>query len=196
MQRFLSAETFLEAGCDEAGRGPLAGPVLAAAVILPRDFDLPGLNDSKKLDEKTRFELEPEIRRQALAYGIAQCSPAEIDQYNILNASILAMHRALDQLSMKPDLILVDGNRFKNYPFIPHQCVVKGDSKFASIAAASILAKNERDRIMVKLAELYPGYGWERNMAYPTPEHRQALLKLGPTPEHRVSFKLKNQNPD
>ena len=106
------------------------------------------------------------------------------------------MHRALDQLSMKPDLILVDGNRFKNYPFIPHQCVVKGDSKFASIAAASILAKNERDRIMVKLAELYPGYGWERNMAYPTPEHRQALLKLGPTPEHRVSFKLKNQNPD
>jgi ribonuclease HII len=193
LQRFLSAETFLEAGCDEAGRGPLAGPVLAAAVILPRDFDLPGLNDSKKLDEKTRFELEPEIRRQALAYGIAQCSPAEIDQYNILNASILAMHRALDQLSMKPDLILVDGNRFKNYPFIPHQCVVKGDSKFASIAAASILAKNERDRIMVKLAELYPGYGWERNMAYPTPEHRQALLKLGPTPEHRVSFKLKNQ---
>lgn len=196
MQRFLSADTFLEAGCDEAGRGPLAGPVLAAAVILPRDFDLPGLNDSKKLDEKTRFELEPEIRKQALSYGIAQCSPAEIDQYNILNASILAMHRALDQLSMKPDLILVDGNRFKNYPFIPHQCVVKGDSKFASIAAASILAKNERDRIMVKLAELYPGYGWERNMAYPTPEHRQALLKLGPTPEHRVSFKLKNQNPD
>jgi ribonuclease HII len=196
LQRFLSAETFLEAGCDEAGRGPLAGPVLAAAVILPRDFDLPGLNDSKKLDEKTRFELEPEIRKQALSYGIALCSPAEIDQYNILNASILAMHRALDQLSMKPDLILVDGNRFKNYPFIPHQCVVKGDSKFASIAAASILAKNERDRIMVKLAELYPGYGWERNMAYPTPEHRQALLKLGPTPEHRVSFKLKNQNPD
>jgi ribonuclease HII len=141
LQRFLSADTFLEAGCDEAGRGPLAGPVLAAAVILPRNFDLPGLNDSKKLDEKTRFELEPEILKQALAYGIAQCSPAEIDQYNILNASILAMHRALDQLSMKPDLILVDGNRFKNYPFIPHQCVVKGDSKFASIAAASILAK-------------------------------------------------------
>ena len=193
MQRFLSAEPFLEAGCDEAGRGPLAGPVLAAAVILPRDFDLPGLNDSKKLDEKTRFELEPEILKQALAYGIAKCSPAEIDQYNILNASILAMHRALDQLLLKPDLILVDGNRFKNYPFIPHQCVVKGDSKFASIAAASILAKNERDRIMVKLAELYPGYGWERNMAYPTPEHRRALLKLGPTPEHRVSFKLKNQ---
>jgi len=191
MKRFLSPETMLEAGCDEAGRGPLAGPVLAAAVILPRDFDLPGLNDSKKLDEKARFQLEPEIRKQAICFGIAACSPSEIDQFNILNASILAMHRALDQLTMKPELILVDGNRFKNYPFISHQCIVKGDSKVASIAAASILAKNERDRIMIRLAEQYPGYGWERNMAYPTLEHRKALLQLGPTPEHRVSFKVK-----
>jgi ribonuclease HII len=191
MQRFLSPEQFLEVGCDEAGRGPLAGPVLAAAVILPRDFDLPGLNDSKQLNNSIRQQLEIEIKRQAIAFGIASCSPSEIDQYNILNASILAMHRAIDALSVKPDLILADGNRFKNYPFIPHQCVVKGDSKFASIAAASILAKNERDRIMIELAAQYPGYGWERNMAYPTSEHRKALLLLGPTPHHRVSFKVK-----
>jgi ribonuclease HII len=191
MKRFLSPKEVLEAGCDEAGRGPLAGPVLAAAVILPRDFEIPGLDDSKKLDEKTRLVLESEIRYQALEFAVASCTPSEIDRFNILNASILAMHRALDQLKTKPHLILVDGNRFKNYPFIPHQCIVKGDSKVASIAAASILAKNERDRIMVQLAEKYPGYGWERNMAYPTPEHCEALLRLGPTPEHRTSFKVK-----
>jgi ribonuclease HII len=181
----------LEVGCDEAGRGPLAGPVLAAAVILPRDFDLPGLNDSKKLNESVRVELEIGIKTQALAFAVASCSPSEIDRFNILQASILAMHRAIDQLSLRPDFILVDGNRFKNYPFIPHQCFVKGDSRYASIAAASILAKNERDRIMKDLALQYPGYGWERNMAYPTLEHRRALQKLGPTPEHRRSFVLK-----
>jgi len=191
MNRFLSPEGTLEVGCDEAGRGPLAGPVLAAAVILPRDFDLPGLNDSKKLNETLRLELEVGIKHQALAFAMASCSASEIDTYNILQASILAMHRAIDQLTLRPELILVDGNRFKNYPFIPHQCFVKGDSRFASIAAASILAKNERDRIMKDLALVYPGYGWERNMAYPTLEHRKALQALGPTPEHRRSFVLK-----
>jgi len=191
MNRFHSPDGMLEVGCDEAGRGPLAGPVLAAAVILPRDFDLPGLNDSKKLNESVRVELEIGIKTQALAFAVASCSPSEIDRFNILQASILAMHRAIDQLSLRPDFILVDGNRFKNYPFIPHQCFVKGDSRYASIAAASILAKNERDRIMKDLALQYPGYGWERNMAYPTLEHRRALQKLGPTPEHRRSFVLK-----
>jgi ribonuclease HII len=191
MERFFSADLIIEAGCDEAGRGPLAGPVLAAAVILPRDFDIPNLDDSKKLHEETRLFLEKEIKNQAVAWAVAQCSAEEIDKFNILNASILAMHRALDQLHTRPELILVDGNRFKNYPFIPHQCMVKGDARFACIAAASILAKNERDRIMKKLALEFPGYGWERNMAYPTLEHRLALQKLGPTPVHRKSFVVK-----
>lgn len=193
MQRFLSAPPTLEAGCDEAGRGPLAGPVLAAAVILPRDFDLPGLNDSKQLGEEQRLELEQGIISQATAWAVASCSPEEIDRFNILQASIQAMHRALDQLSVRPELILVDGNRFRNYPFIPHQTLVKGDSRVACIAAASILAKNERDRIMKQLAMEYPGYGWERNMAYPTPEHIQALKKLGCTPVHRKTFTLKSE---
>lgn len=191
MERFTSQEPFLEVGCDEAGRGPLAGPVMAAAVILPRDFNLPGLNDSKILKEKQRLLLEINIKNQALEWAIASCTPQEIDQFNILNASILAMHRCLDQLKVKPDLILVDGNRFKNYPFVPHQCIVKGDGKVASIAAASILAKSERDRVMRDLAIQFPGYGWERNMAYPTLEHRLALQKLGPTPFHRNSFVVK-----
>ena len=191
MERFFSPDLFLEAGCDEAGRGPLAGPVLAAAVILPPDFDLPGLNDSKVLKEEPRLMLESEIRKQAVSWAVAQCSAEEIDKYNILNASILAMHRALDQLQTRPELILVDGNRFKDYPFIPHRCITKGDARFASIAAASILAKNERDRIMRKLAADFPGYGWERNMAYPTPEHCRALLQLGPTLHHRKSFVLR-----
>lgn len=190
MHRFLSAAPTLEAGCDEAGRGPLAGPVLAAAVILPRDFDLPGLNDSKQLGEEQRLEMELAIKTQASAWAVASCSPEEIDRFNILQASIQAMHRALDQLSVRPELILVDGNRFRNYPFIPHQTLVKGDSRVACIAAASILAKNERDRIMKQLALEYPGYGWERNMAYPTPEHIQALKKLGCTPVHRMTFTL------
>jgi len=192
MEKFLSTDGTLEAGCDEAGRGPLAGPVLAAAVILPPDFDLPGLDDSKKLRESTRLKLESGIKEQAISWAVAECSPVEIDQFNILNASILAMHRAVDQLLVRPGLILVDGNRFKNYPFIPHRCFVKGDSRFASIAAASILAKNERDRLMKQLANQYPGYGWERNMAYPTEEHRLAIRRLGLSPEHRRTFKLRN----
>ena len=192
MVRFISNELNIEVGCDEAGRGPLAGPVMAAAVILPRNFVLEGLNDSKKLKESLRLELEIEIKNQSLAWAVASCSASEIDQYNILNASILAMHRALDQLFMKPDLILVDGNRFKTYSFIPHLCIVKGDGKVASIAAASILAKSERDRLMRKLALEYPGYGWERNMAYPTLEHRLALEQLGRTQEHRKSFVVKS----
>lgn len=191
MERFYSDNGILEVGCDEAGRGPLAGPVMAAAVILPRNFDLPFLNDSKKLGEKIRHELESEIKNQAISWAVAQCSSEEIDRFNILNASILAMHRALDQLTIRPEFILVDGNRFKNYPFIPHQCMVKGDARFASIAAASILAKNERDRHMKELAKKFPGYGWERNMAYPTKVHCEAILTLGYTPEHRKSFKVK-----
>ena len=191
MQGFFT-EHLLEAGCDEAGRGPLAGPVMAAAVILPRDFDLPGLNDSKKLKEQSRLDLELAIKNQALAWAVAYCSAAEIDRINILQASILAMHRALDALSLRPEMILVDGNRFRPYPFVPHQCFVKGDGRFASIAAASILAKNERDRVMRKLAEDFPGYGWERNMAYPTPEHRRAVQELGLTAQHRKSFRLKD----
>lgn len=191
MERFYSEYGILEVGCDEAGRGPLAGPVMAAAVILPRNFDLPSLNDSKKLSEKIRHELEIEIKNQAISWAVAQCSSGEIDRFNILNASILAMHRALDQLTIRPELILVDGNRFKNYPFVPHLCMVKGDARFASIAAASILAKNERDRHMKELAKKFPGYGWERNMAYPTEAHCQAIQKLGYTAEHRKSFKVK-----
>jgi len=191
MHRFYHETHRFEAGCDEAGRGPLAGPVLAAAVVLPHDFSIPGLNDSKQLSESERLDLEIEIKKQSLAWAVAQCTAEEIDRYNILNASILAMHRALDALQIRPEAILVDGNRFKNYPFIPHYCFVKGDARFASIAAASILAKNERDRLMKELALLYPGYGWERNMAYPTLEHRKALLRLGPTPEHRKTFKVK-----
>ena len=190
MQGFFT-EHLIEAGCDEAGRGPLAGPVMAAAVILPRDFDLPGLNDSKKLNEHTRLSLEDRIKNQALAWAVAHCSPAEIDQFNILQASILAMHRALDSLSLRPELILVDGNRFRPYPFTAHHCFVKGDARFASIAAASILAKNERDRQMRQLALEFPGYGWERNMAYPTAEHRRAVKELGLTIHHRKSFRLK-----
>ena len=191
MQRFYSPEPTIETGCDEAGRGPLAGPVMAAAVILPRDFDLPGLADSKQLKEQERLALELAIKQQAVCWAVAQCSAREIDQFNILQASILAMHRALDQLPIRPELILVDGNRFRNYPFVPHVCLVKGDARFAGIAAASILAKNERDRHMKALAKKFPGYGWERNMAYPTAEHVEALKILGHTPEHRVTFKVK-----
>ncbi|HRH35329.1 MAG TPA: ribonuclease HII, partial [Catalimonadaceae bacterium] len=136
-------------------------------------------------------QLEDEIKKQALAWAVSSCSAEEIDRFNILNASILAMHRALDMLPFRPEFILVDGNRFKNYPFVPHQCMVKGDARFANIAAASILAKNDRDRQMKELALKYPGYGWERNMAYPTEAHCEAILKLGTTPEHRKSFKVK-----
>lgn len=178
-----------EAGCDEAGRGCLAGPVVAAAVILPHTFSHPLLNDSKQLNPQQRALLTPIIKEEALAWAIASCSPAEIDQHNILWASVLAMHRAVAQLTASPGLLLIDGNRFKPYPFIQHMCVVKGDSLYASIAAASVLAKTQRDEQMEALALQYPAYGWERNMGYPTQEHKKALLAYGPTPWHRQTFK-------
>ena len=178
----------VEAGCDEAGRGCLAGPVFAAAVILPADFSHPGLNDSKQLSASRRESLRQTIENEALAWAIAMVDNHEIDQINILKASILAMHKALDQLLTRPQLILVDGNRFKAYQDIPHECIVKGDSKFMSIAAASILAKTYRDNYMLKLHETYPHFGWDRNKGYPTLEHRKAILTLGATPFHRETF--------
>ena len=180
----------VEAGCDEAGRGPLAGPVVAAAVILPLDFKNELLNDSKQLKKSDREKLELTIKEEALAWAVAEVSPEEIDQINILNASFLAMHRAIDQLKTQPELLLIDGNRFKKYKDLAHECVVKGDGKFMSIAAASILAKTHRDAIMEKAAQQYPGYGWETNAGYPTPKHRQAIKDLGVTPLHRKSFRL------
>lgn len=185
----------IEAGCDEAGRGCLAGAVFAAAVILPKEFYHPLLNDSKKLSVKQREELRPIIEREAIAWGVCAVSPEEIDRINILKASITGMHRALDMLTVRPTAILVDGNKFYNYNNIPHQCVVKGDGKYASIAAASILAKTHRDEYMLKLAQEYPMYGWEKNMAYPTKAHREAIAKHGVTPYHRMSYKLLNDEP-
>lgn len=178
----------LEAGCDEAGRGPLAGGVFAAAVILPKDFYHPLLNDSKQLSQRVREELRPVIEREALAWAVSEVTPEEIDRINILKSSILAMHRSLDKLTTKPEFIIVDGNKFTPYKEIPHKCIVKGDSKYASIAAASVLAKTYRDDYMRQAAKLYPEYGWERNMGYPTKEHREAILKYGITPLHRKSF--------
>ena len=180
----------IEAGCDEAGRGCLAGPVVAAAVILPKKFRHKRLNDSKQLTKSEREELRHEITSAALAWAIAEVSNEEIDQINILNASILAMHRAVDQLQVKPELLLIDGNRFKPYSGIPHQCIVKGDTKFLSIAAASILAKTHRDDLMTRLAGNFPGYDWEKNMGYPTPKHRKGIQSIGITPLHRKSFQL------
>lgn len=180
----------MEAGCDEAGRGCLAGPVYAAAVILPADFYHPMLNDSKQLSAKQREKLRPIIEQEALAWGVCAISPQEIDRINILKASIKGMHGALDMLKIRPEHILVDGNRFYKYGEIPHTCVVKGDSKYASIAAASVLAKTYRDEYMLKIAQEYPQYGWDRNMAYPTKEHRTAIEKYGVTPYHRLSYKL------
>ena len=181
----------VEAGCDEAGRGCLAGPVFAAAVILPADFAHPGLNDSKQLSASRRESLRQTIENEALAWAVAMVDNHEVDQINILKASILAMHKALDQLLTRPQLILVDGNRFKAYQDIPHECIVKGDSKYMSIAAASILAKTYRDDYMLKLHETYPHFGWDRNKGYPTLEHRKAILNLGPTPFHRETFTVK-----
>jgi len=189
LKRFLQ-EGLSEAGCDEAGRGCLAGPVFAAAVILPKDFCHPLLNDSKKLSARVRELLRPIIEQEAITYSVSCCSPAEIDEINILNASILAMHRALDGLSVIPEYILVDGNRFKQYRDIAHTCIIGGDGKYASIAAASILAKTYRDSYMRELAKESPQYGWDRNMAYPTREHRTAIERFGPSKHHRVSFKL------
>lgn len=180
----------LEAGCDEAGRGPLAGPVVAAAVILPKDYSHPLLNDSKKLNQKHLDLLEVEIKENASAWHVIEVSPEEIDQVNILNASFLAMHRAIQALKTQPELLLIDGNRFPKYQDIPHECIVKGDGKYMSIAAASILAKTHRDRIMRNAAQQYPGYGWETNFGYPTKKHREAIKKLGITPLHRRSFRL------
>jgi ribonuclease HII len=186
---FYSADG-IEAGLDEAGRGCLAGPVVAAAVVLPKDFYHPLLTDSKKLSAKQRETLIDVIKTQAIAYAITEVDHAKIDEINIYKASVLAMHRAVDQLPMRPDHLLVDGNRFIEYPFIPHTCIVKGDSKFFSIAAASILAKTFRDQWMKDAAKQFPGYGWERNAGYPTIEHRKAVLHLGPTPIHRTTFRV------
>lgn len=180
----------LEAGCDEAGRGCLAGPVVAAAVILPDDFSHPYLNDSKQLTERRRMILRDEIKSTAIAWAIAMVSPQEIDDINILEASIAAMHRALAQLDPQPGAVAVDGNRFHPYGDVPCTTYVGGDGRFANIAAASVLAKTERDLYMLAAAADYPGYGWERNKGYPTAEHRAAIAKLGPTPLHRMTFTL------
>jgi ribonuclease HII len=180
----------IEAGCDEAGRGCLAGPVFAAAVILPKDYKNKILNDSKQLTDKIRYELRIEIEKEALAYGVAQVSNIEIDDINILNASFLGMHRAVDQLKIIPELLLIDGNRFNKYKEIPHKCIVEGDAKFLSIAAASILAKTYRDDFMKEASQTYPHYGWETNMGYPTKFHREGIKQFGTTPLHRMSFQL------
>lgn len=180
----------IEAGCDEAGRGCLAGPVFAAAVILPNHFSNDLLNDSKQLSEKQRLQLRPIIEQEALAWAVAKVDNHEIDQINILNASFLAMHRALDQLQVRPEYIIVDGNRFKAYQQIPHQCIVKGDSKYMSIAAASVLAKTYRDEYMEQLHQQFPMYNWKKNKGYPTKEHRTGIQQYGTTKFHRLSFSL------
>lgn len=183
-------EHVIEAGCDEAGRGCLAGPVFAAAVILPEDFKNELLNDSKQLTEKRRYELRPIIESEAIAWAVGIVSAKEIDKINILNASFLAMHRAIETLQVKPEHLIIDGNRFKPYEGIPHQCVVKGDGKYMSIAAASILAKTYRDDYMNKIAADYPAYQWAKNKGYPTKDHRKAIETFGPTEHHRMSFTL------
>ncbi|MCI6294775.1 MAG: ribonuclease HII [Bacteroidales bacterium] len=181
-------ECLLEAGCDEAGRGCLAGSVFAAAVIFPPDYSNSELNDSKQLTARKRYALREVICRDALAWAVASVEPEEIDRINILNASILAMHRALDRLTLRPGFIIVDGNRFKPYGDVPHCTIVKGDGKYLSIAAASILAKTCRDDYMLRLHEQYPWYGWDRNAGYPTKLHREGILSHGLTPYHRRSF--------
>lgn len=183
-------EGLIEAGCDEAGRGCLAGSVYAAAVILPPDYQNELLNDSKKLTAKKRYALREEIERDAIAWAVGIVTPEEIDKINILNASFLAMHRALDQLKVRPEAVIVDGNRFKPYQDLPSTTIVKGDGKFLSIAAASILAKTYRDDYMLSLAEEYPQYDWQSNMGYPTKKHRQAIREHGITPYHRKSYNL------
>lgn len=185
------SNNYIEAGCDEVGRGCLCGPVVAAAVILDENFEQSLVNDSKKLSFKTRMDLDSYIKDNVKSFAIAELSPAFIDEHNILNASIHAMHRALDKLAVRPEFILVDGNKFHPYNFIPHQCVIKGDSKFLSIAAASILAKNYRDKLMIELHEEHPEYGWNTNFGYATKKHQEALIKHGITKYHRQSFRLK-----
>lgn len=183
-------KNLIEAGCDEAGRGCLAGPVFAAAVILPKNFRNKLLDDSKKLTEKQRLELRPIIEREAIAFAVAQVTAQEIDKINILNASILAMHRAIENLGVIPESLLIDGNRFKKYKNIPHQCIIKGDGKFMSIAAASVLAKTYRDDYVDELHLKFPQYDWLNNKTYGTLKHRKAIEKFGITEHHRKSFKL------
>jgi len=180
----------IEAGCDEAGRGCLAGSVFAAAVILPKGYENPDFNDSKKLTARQRQRLRAVVERDALAWAVGIVTPQEIDELNILQASLLAMHRALDQLKLRPEAVIVDGNRFKPYRGLPCQTIVKGDGKYLSIAAASILAKTYRDDYMERLAEDYPQYGWLKNKGYPTREHREAIRRYGVTPVHRRTFNL------
>ncbi|MBP5134288.1 MAG: ribonuclease HII [Paludibacteraceae bacterium] len=180
----------IEAGCDEAGRGCLAGPVFAAAVVLPADFSNDLLNDSKQLTEKQRYALRPIIEQSAVAWAVATVSAGEIDEISILNASILAMHRAVEKLKVRPEHLIIDGNRFKKYKDIPHDTVVKGDGKYMSIAAASILAKTYRDDYMMQLHEKFPQYAWDVNKGYPTKKHRQAIAEYGPSEWHRMTFRL------
>ncbi|MBC8985653.1 ribonuclease HII [Pedobacter sp. N36a] len=180
----------VEAGCDEAGRGCLAGPVFAAAVILPKDFKAAELNDSKKLNHKQREALRIIIEKEAIAWAVAEVDHLEIDKINILNASFLAMHRAIEKLTRRPEYLVIDGNRFKTYPEIPHACIVKGDGKYLNIAAASILAKTHRDAFMDQIAEEYPVYQWKQNKGYPTIVHRNAALAHGLSPYHRKTFSI------
>lgn len=183
-------ENLVEAGCDEAGRGCLAGSVYAAAVILPKDYHNDLLNDSKQLTAKKRYMLREQIERDAIAWAVGVVSPQEIDEMNILRASITAMHRAVDQLKVRPEALIIDGNRFYKYHDLPHTTIVKGDGKYLSIAAASILAKTYRDDYMAELHKEYPHYGWDRNAGYPTKEHREGIRLRGTTPYHRMSFNL------
>ena len=189
MLKSYYAEKLIEAGCDEVGRGCLAGPVVAAAVILPKDYFHPLLNDSKQLSSSQRLWLSAIIQEEAVDWAIGEASPEEIDAHNILQASYLAMHRAIALLKQPPELLLIDGNRFKPYQSIPHTCIVRGDAQFSTIAAASILAKTHRDAYMRTLATQYPGYHWEKNVGYPTPAHRRAIQQLGITPHHRKTFR-------
>lgn len=190
MLRSSFTKDLIEAGCDEVGRGCLAGPVVAAAVILPKKYRHKLLNDSKQLSKEDRLSVREDILREALAWAVAEVSHTEIDEINILNASFKAMHLALDQLTITPQLLLIDGNRFKPYREVTFECIIKGDAKFRSIAAASVLAKTYRDELMDKLSLEFPGYGWNTNVGYPTKEHREGIVKLGITPYHRRSFQL------
>lgn len=183
-------EELIEAGCDEAGRGCLAGPVFAAAVILPDNFDHDLLNDSKQLPEDVRYALRVEIEQKAIAYAVASVDNLEIDSINILNASFLAMHRAIEKLALSPQFLIIDGNRFNKYKNMPHKCIVEGDAKYFSIAAASILAKTYRDDYMKKIAVEHPEYDWHSNKGYPTIKHRETILKIGFTPYHRRTFRV------
>ncbi len=190
MLKLSYQDLYIEAGCDEAGRGCLSGPVFAAAVILPKDFNHPLLNDSKQVSENDRNELRTYIEEHALSFAIGICTEKEIDEINILNASFEAMHRAINQLNIKPELLLIDGNRFKKHNEIPHNCIIKGDAKFMNIAAASILAKTYRDEYMQMIDAEFPVYNWKQNKGYPTKSHRDAILKFGHCKYHRQSFTL------